>query len=94
MHGEIPVVIRFLDFLTGEVHPLAAIPVLTTSIVTQIAHHDLDIQAEVLGDVVLVHVHERYRNNYDIQLCLWCLVEWKTGRLVRVSVQDLQQLFQ
>jgi hypothetical protein len=50
-------------------------------------------QAEVLGDTVLVHLNQRYWVNDNNQLCQWYLVEWKTGRVVRVSVQDLQQLF-
>jgi hypothetical protein len=94
MHGgETTVVLRFLDFLTGEDHPLAAIPVLT--IVIQIIYdHTLGVQAEILDDIVLVHVHQGYSSNHGIRLCRWCLVEWKIGRVVRVSVRDLQQSFQ
>jgi hypothetical protein len=95
MHGgETTVVLRVLDFLTGEVHPVAAIPVLTITIFTRnIYDYNLGLHAEVLGDIVLVHVHQKYWDNHDFQLCQWCLVEWKTGRVVRVSVQNLQLPF-
>jgi hypothetical protein len=79
---------RFLDFLTGEVHPLAANPVLT--LVASPAP-TMYVQAEVLGDIVLVHLSPRYWRNPNIQLCHWYLVEWKTGRVVCVSVPNRLQ---
>jgi hypothetical protein len=92
VHGECSIVLRLLDFLTGEVHPLATNPVLT--IVTHVTfdhRHSLDAQAEVLGDIILVHVYQRYQSHHDNQLCRWYLVEWKTGRAVSVSVQDCRK---
>jgi hypothetical protein len=72
-------------------HPLAANPVLT--IVPRFnEYYTLSAQAAVLGDTVLVHLNQGYWFNVDI-LCRWYLVEWKTGRVVHVSVQDLQQPF-
>ena len=90
MHGESSAVLRFLDFFTGEVHPLAANPVLT---LVASSAPTLYVQAEVLGDIVLVHLNPRYWGNRNIHwLCQWYLVEWKTGHVVNVSIQDLQQL--
>ena len=93
MHGELAVILRFLDFFTGDDHPLAATPMLTISTNPNVfGHTDLSAQAEVLGDVVLVHVHQGYWINYDgpLPLCGWYLVEWKTGHVVNVSIQDLK----
>jgi hypothetical protein len=93
MHGGCAVILRLLDFFTGDDHPLAATPVLT--IFTSVFDYtDLNPQAEVLGDMVLVHVHQGYWINTVDPLCQWYLVEWKTGHVVNVSIQDLQQLSQ
>jgi hypothetical protein len=90
--GECSIILRLLNFLTGEDHPLAAKSVLP--IVTDVTYdRSLIAQAEVLGDIVLVHVYQRHWNHHGSQLCQWYLVEWKTERVVRVSVQDLQQSF-
>jgi hypothetical protein len=93
MHGEPAIILRLLDFFTGDDHPLAATPVLTIS-TNVFDHNHFNAQAEVLGDLVLVHVHQRDWINGDDALCRWCLVEWKTGHIVNVSIQDLQQLSQ
>jgi hypothetical protein len=91
MHGGRAVILRLLDFFTGDDHPLAATPVLTIS--TNVFDHlSLSAQAEVLGDVVLVHVHQAW--HYDDPLCRSYLVQWKTGHVVNVNIQDLQQLSQ
>jgi hypothetical protein len=87
MHGKCSVVLRLLDFLTGEDHPLAANPLLT--IVTHVTFdRGLNAQAEVLGDTVLVLVNQGHRSSHEIQV--WYLVEWKTGRVVSVSAQGLR----
>ena len=91
--SESTLVMRFLDFLTGEMHPLAANPVLTIVPRFTINYTTLWAKAEVLGDTVLVLLNQgNWVNDYN-QSHRWYLVEWKTGRVVHVSVQDLQQLF-
>jgi hypothetical protein len=98
MHGEPAIILQLLDFFTGDYHPLAATPVLTISmrLFDYTFHTSFSAQAEVLGDLVLVHVHREYHDlfNYDDSPCRWCLVEWKTGHMVNVSIQDLQKLSQ
>jgi hypothetical protein len=90
MHGEVAVILRLLDFFTGDDHPLATTPVLTISM-NVFDRPPLNAQVEVLGDMVLVHVHQGYGINYDDPLCRWYLVEWKIGHVVNVSIQFLQQ---
>jgi hypothetical protein len=91
MHGESSVVLRFLDFLTGEVHPLAANPVLTLK-ASSSPFTGIYMQAEVLGDIVLVHLSPNYFSDLNIpRLCQWYLVEWRTGRVVSVSVPNRLQ---
>ncbi|KAI0261880.1 hypothetical protein BC834DRAFT_421422 [Gloeopeniophorella convolvens] len=81
--GESMVHLRLLDFLTGEAHPLAASPVLP--VLTQdIFDTGLQVQAEVLGDKILIQVNQDW-DTHDITFCQWYLVEWKTGRVVQVN---------
>ncbi len=79
--------VSFLEFTTGEPHPLSSVHTVTLPLTpTTICSPLIDsktLEAEVLGDYILVTaVNEEWQRRAPSELYL---VSWKTGTKVRVS---------